>query len=427
LLQYCAEDVEALEKLLPAMLDHIALPYALIRGRYMAALAQMEHTGVPIDVPLLSKLRSQWESIQGQLVAGIDSDYGVYDGTTFKHDRFEAWLTKAGIPWPRLPTGRLDLKADTFKEQSKAHLAVAPLAELRSSLAKFRLGDLVVGSDGRNRTMLSAFRSATGRNQPSSDKFVFGTGAWLRGLVRPPEGMGLAMIDWGQQEFGIAGSLSGDRAMMDAYLSGDPYLTFAKQAGAVPAEATKQSHGAQRELFKQCVLAVQYGMQAESLAVRIGQPVVVASALLASFRETYKVFWKWSDRVVDCAVLRGNLETAFGWKVRATAGGNHRFFRNYLMQGNGSEMMRIACCLATERGIEVCAPIHDAFLIAAPLDRLEEDVAAMQVAMREASAKVLAGFELQSDVKIIRYPDRYTSPRGEVMWKKVMELVGEGE
>jgi hypothetical protein len=44
--------------------------------------------------------------------------------------------------------------------------------------------------------------------------------------------------------------------MMDAYRSGDPYLAFAKQAGAAPPEATKATHKAVREQFKQCVLAV---------------------------------------------------------------------------------------------------------------------------------------------------------------------------
>jgi DNA polymerase I len=60
--------------------------------------------------------------------------------------------------------------------------------------------------------------------------------------------------------------LSGDLAMQAAYRSGDPYLAFAKQAGAVPSDATKRTHGPTRELFKQCALAVQYGMEAESLA-----------------------------------------------------------------------------------------------------------------------------------------------------------------
>jgi hypothetical protein len=90
-------------------------------------------------------------------------------------------------------------------------------------------------------------------------------------------------------------------------------------------------------------------------------------------------------------------------------------------------MLRLACCLATERGIEVCAPVHDAVLVTAPLDRLEADVARMRGAMREASRIVLAGFELGVDASIVRHPDRYEDPRGRVMWAKVMRLLVEAE
>jgi hypothetical protein len=95
------------------------------------------------------------------------------------------------------------------------------------------------------------------------------------------------------------------------------------------------------------------------------------------------------------------------------------------MQANGAEMLRLACCLSTERGIEVCAPVHDAVLIAAPLHRLDEDVAVMGEAMREASSTVLDGFELATDVKVVRHPDRYQDPRGKEMWSGVMRLIGE--
>jgi hypothetical protein len=93
------------------------------------------------------------------------------------------------------------------------------------------------------------------------------------------------------------------------------------------------------------------------------------------------------------------------------------------MQANGAEMLRLACCLATERGIEVCAPVHDAVLICAPFDRLEDDIAHMRAAMAEASKIVLAGFELRTDAKSIRYPDRYQDPRGTEMWNRVIELI----
>ena len=294
-LEYCASDVTALERLLPAMLPQIDLPRALLRGRYMKAAAHVEWNGVPIDTDTLALLRERWTNIQDQLIAAIDADYGVFDGRTFKAERWERYLIERGIPWPRLETGRLDLTDGAFRQMAKAHPPVSPMRELRSALSDLRLNARAVGQDGRNRTLLSVFSSRTGRNQPGSSKYIFGPSVWLRSLIKPPPGFGVAYIDWSQQEFGIAAALSGDTAMRAAYLSGDPYLEFAKQAGAVPEDATKQTHGPERELYKQCVLAVQYGMEAESLAARIGQPPVVARDLLRAHRDTYRDFWRWSD------------------------------------------------------------------------------------------------------------------------------------
>ncbi len=148
------------------------------------------------------------------------------------------------------------------------------------------LHDIAVGDDGRNRCLLSPFRAKTSRNQPSNAKFIFGPASWIRHLIKPAGGMAVAYIDWSQQEFGIAAALSGDERMKIAYTSGDPYLAFAKQAGAVPQDATKKSHESEREKFKACVLATQYGMGELSLAQRIGQPPIVARQLLKLHRET---------------------------------------------------------------------------------------------------------------------------------------------
>ena len=272
---------------------------------------------------------------------------------------------------------------------AKAYPIVSPMRELRSSLSDLRLNDLAVGGDGRNRTILSAFRARSGRNAPSNTRFIFGPSVWLRSVIKPPPGYGLAYVDWSQQEFGIAAVLSGDQAMQQAYLSGDPYLAFAKQAGAVPSDATKQSHGVIRELYKTCALGVQYGMEAPSLAARIGQPRIVARDLLRAHRETYRAFWKWSDAALDYAMLTGSLHTVFGWRVHVGEKPNPRSLRNFPMQANGAEMLRLACCLATERGVEVCAPVHDAVLICAPLERLEVDIVKMRAIMAEASRIIL--------------------------------------
>ena len=168
LLNYCESDVIALERLLAAMLPRIDLPRALLRGRFMAAAAAMEWNGVPIDVATLGLLREHWADIQSDLIAAIDADYNVFEGRTFKYDRWARFLADRGIPRPVLESGRLDLGDDTFRQMARAYPVVAPMRELRSALSELRLNDLAVGGDGRNRVLLSAFRARTGRNQPSN-------------------------------------------------------------------------------------------------------------------------------------------------------------------------------------------------------------------------------------------------------------------
>ncbi len=96
---------------------------------------------------------------------------------------------------------------------------------------------------------------------------------------------------------------------------------------------------------------------------------------------------------------------------------------NFPMQANGAEMMRLAAGLATERGIAVCAPVHDAFLIEAPAERIESAVEELQSCMREASRIVLCSLELGSDAVLVRWPERYRDKRGTVMWETVTKLV----
>lgn len=154
------------------------------------------------------------------------------------------------IPWPRLKSGALALDTDTFRDVARSHSIINPIRELRVSLSQTRLTDLAVRADGRNRSMLSAFSSKTGRNQPSNTEFIFGPAVWLRGLIRPDIGTGLAYLDWSQQELGIAAALSNDNAMLGAYQTGDAYLGFAKQTGAVPQYGTTKTHPDVREQFK---------------------------------------------------------------------------------------------------------------------------------------------------------------------------------
>ncbi|NJN05261.1 MAG: hypothetical protein HC814_01020 [Rhodobacteraceae bacterium] len=96
-----------------------------------------------------------------------------------------------------------------------------------------------------------------------------------------------------------------------------------------------------------------------SLAAKQGHPAAQNSLGVCfangqgvqGIRRTFRRFWEWSDAVEERAVLTSGLWTCFGWRVRVGAGANPRSLRNFPMQANGAEMLRLACCTATERGI----------------------------------------------------------------------------
>ena len=421
ILDYCESDVIAMLNLYPGMLPFIDWPRALLRGRYSAAVAKIEASGIPIDMEIYLALKKNWDPIKQYLVEKLDAKYGLYDGLTFKYKRFEKYLIGKNIAWPVLPSGNLDLSDETFKGMARTNPELSELHELRNTLSKLKLSEISVGEDGRNRCLLSIYGSITGRNQPSTSKYIYGPAVWLRGLIKPRQVYGIAYIDWSQQEFGIAAALSKDPTMMNAYRSGDPYLAFAKEAGAVPTFATKHSHPFEREQFKACVLAVQYGMGPEALAHQIKQPVARARQLLELHRRTFKVFWNWIEGVLNQALLVGKLHTVFGWQLNTPDKPNPRSLANFPMQSNGAEMLRLACISLIDSGITVCATVHDAVLIEEKLSELDDAVKKTKDIMQRASAEVLGGFKLESDVATFRYPNRYMDKRGNKMWDLIMQ------
>ena len=444
ILAYCMSDVDALQRLLPHILsatDHLGI--ALYHGEFAAVSALMEKNGVPIDQDIFSQLADKeiWRAVRDRMVPVIDAKYGVYvrnaaGDWTFNMERFAAYLTRERISWPLLESGKLNMKRKVFEDMSKGWPQLEDLRQLRHARDKMRKVKLAVGADSRNRTMLWPFAAKTSRTQPKASLWIFSPAVWLRSLIKPEPGMAVAYVDYSSMEFLIAASLSDRHCgpinnMLDMYLSGDPYLSFAKRVGAAPSTATKHSHAAVRDKYKVMLLATQYGMQSETLAARLGVSTFEAHAMLQQHRELCAQYWQWSDDFVQHALQTGVMRTAFGWTCRTgITEFNERSIRNWPVQSCGADILRITCILAARHGIKLLAPIHDAVLIEAPIERIEADVALMQEIMRRASRIVLnadpAGtHELRTDAAIIRYPERYSDPRGAAIWARVRKLLDE--
>ncbi len=96
ILDYCAEDVQALEQLLPAMLPEIEIPYAVFRGRYTKSVGLMGSSGIPVDAPMLDRLGTHWGALKVRLMRDIEAEYGfgVYEGTCWGNRRFANLLDR---------------------------------------------------------------------------------------------------------------------------------------------------------------------------------------------------------------------------------------------------------------------------------------------------------------------------------------------
>jgi DNA polymerase-1 len=439
ILRYCASDVEAMVRLLPKMMPDIELDIALHRGEFVDVSAGMEHRGVSVDMEIHPQLADEhaWRYVRDAMVPAIDAQYGVYvkgpDGDWhFSMEKFEECLKREGIGgWPRTETGKLNMSRKVFEDMTKGHPQLESLRQLRHARDKMRKIKLAVGADGRNRTVLWPFKAKTSRTQPKASQWIFSPAVWLRSLIKPGPGRAIAYVDWSSMEFMIAASLSGDPVMLDFYRGGDPYLTFCKRVGKAPATATKKTHGALRDRYKTGLLAIQYGIQAETLAARLGISTFEAHEMIAQHRELFAVYWRWAADWLARALDTGVLWTPMGWFCRTgITEFNERSIVNFPVQGTGADILRIACVWAARHGLELCAPIHDAILIEAPVERIDADVALLQEIMRRASRAVLTpnggtAYELRTDAKIIRYPDRYTDTRGDEIWARVLELLAE--
>jgi DNA polymerase family A len=432
LLDYCASDIAPLPQLFRRLVGPGNIRQAIQRGRYMKAVTLMQIAGLKID-PLWNEFQSKWPSIKTRLIAEVDKDFGVFDGIKFDNAKFKALLDRRGwTNWPLTPVTKLPVtNKETRKEMIGIYPELTPWHELMSTLHLMnkKKEPLPIGPDGRSRCSLGAFRAKTSRNLPKSKQFLFNQPSWTRSFARAPANKKLVYIDFMAEEFAIAAALSGDKNMQRAYIdgAGDPYLSFAKMAKALPLDATKNSHPVIRDLFKQCALGIQYAMGSQGLAAKIGRSVIEAEALIDHHKAQFQDFWRWVDCVLTHFEFKRSLCTKSGWRItrrfRGFPAKYRRSAQNWLIQSTGGDLLREVCCRLTEAGFVVIAPIHDAVVLEDWADRIEQTTIEARRIMAEASKFVLGGFEIFTEVSI--FDERFVDKRGVDMWRRIIDLMAE--
>jgi DNA polymerase I-like protein with 3'-5' exonuclease and polymerase domains len=237
--------------------------------------------------------------------------------------------------------------------------------------------------------------------------------------------MALSYLDYKSEEFAVAAYLSGDREMIDAFRSGDPYVGYAIKAGLVPVGATKATHKDVRDRCKRAVLGLSYGMGDKSLAKYLGVPLDEARHLLRSHQEVFHQYHEWVKESVQQALLTGSQQTSYGWFHHCGGGRTSlRTIQNWPIQSAGSDILRLACIMLENEGIRVISTIHDAVLIEDTVDDIDNTAEMAMEQMELASSYVLRGAgSIQVDAKTVKFPDHYSDPRGDRMWERVQRIL----
>ena len=433
---YCEEDVYNSVLLLRRQLRaHHDLPAAdvprvLWWSNYSAkSIALIQARGIPIDTALWNLVQENKQAVIAHLLRKFDPSHGdddpIYtpDGE-WSYSRFERWLVRAGITaWPRLNSGALNIDSDAFRLMY--HLpGIEGLQALRDSVGFLARARLPIGSDGRNRPSLFPFGTATGRNAHS--RSPYNAHACVRSfIVFPPNTIGV-YLDWRSQEVGVAASLSGDQALIDAYRGGDVYHALALVCGFTDDPDPlrwKTTNPEMRQRMKALQLGINYGMGVPSLARGLNRHPLIASGIIERHRRSYPRFWQWRDDQVVQAALKRRIESVFGWPLRITTSPNKRTLYNFPMQAGGAEMLRLAAWRLCEAGIVPVMLIHDGILLEAT-DR--EQVEHAKAIMRNAGRDVCNGLEIAVDVDQellggARYTDK--RPMAKRMWSTIMSAL----
>lgn len=156
---------------------------------------------------------------------------------------------------------KIDLKGDTqFKEVCEETWTedVEEMNDLQWDSKSFWGG--ISKDDFCSRAPMFHYSTQSGRAAPSTTGCPILLPKFMRTILQPFEGQVILDCDYSSEEWLIAAIWAEDDAMLDAYLSGDIYLAFAKQAGIVPPEATKKTHAVERQASKGLCLGKIFGL-----------------------------------------------------------------------------------------------------------------------------------------------------------------------
>ena len=384
------------------LLNEIEIPLARV-------LAEMELVGFRLDTDGITKMRDslneRTKELEQQIYELAGETFNIKSPAQLGVILFEKLGLKAG----KKTKSGYSTTAEILEKIRYDHpivdlvLEYRTITKLNSTYCEGLLN--AVEQDGRVRSTFNQTETRTGRisslepnlqNIPVRRK----EGKELRKFFIAKEGYLLVDADYSQIELRVLAHLAKDKAMINAFNSGEDIHT--KTAGEVfnmpPLLVTPKM----RSSAKAVNFGIVYGIGAFSLAQDIGVTRAEAQKYIDGYFETYPGIKEYMNTAVEQAKKQGYSTTMFGRRRYLpelnSSNGNLRAFgervaRNMPIQGTAADIIKLAMIRTRDKLLEsgldarVILQVHDELIIEA-----EESVA-------KEAGKILEN-EMENAVKL---------------------------
>ena len=324
--EYAAEDADVAlrlknffaPELVKAGIEHL---FSDIEMPLIYVLAEMELTGVRLDT---TALKQSSEELTGALLQTEKEIYALA-GTEFNINSTrqvgEVLFDRLKIEGKakKTKTGGYSTSEDILEKLRTKHPIVDKLLEYRRvkkllSTYVDALAELIDPITGKVHTSYNQTVTATGRlssTNPNLQNIPIrnALGREIRKAFIPDEGCTFFSADYSQIELRIMAHLSGDRHMIEAFLSGaDIHAATAAKIYGIKVEDVNSD---MRRKAKTANFGIIYGISVFGLAERLGIPRLEAKELIDGYFNTYPDIRRYMDESIRVAREKGYVETIF--------------------------------------------------------------------------------------------------------------------
>ena len=382
-------------------------------------LAEMEWTGVTIDIPWFHSLKTRFAAARNeaeqQIFVAAGEEFNVQSNLQLRVILFE----KLGLPIKKKTATGPSTDASVLQELAEEGHALPELLMEYRELAKLEntyldtLPGLVNPSTGRLHTSFNQTVASTGRlssSDPNLQNIPIRRelGKDIRRGFIPRTGWRFLAADYSQIELRLLAHLSGDPAFVAAFRAGGDIhrQTASVIFGAAPDAIT----GEMRARAKTINFATIYGQGAHALSRQLKIEHAEAKVFIETYFERFAGVRAWLDRSVQEARERGYVETISGRRRYIpeildrnfnTRAFGERLAQNSPIQGSAADLIKIAmirihACIRNE-GLRsrMLLQVHDELVFEFP--GAEESVL-REIVEREMTTAVALNVPLVVDI-----------------------------